>query len=85
LRVSVLIALDFPALDLPAKATSRPTSSGHWSKEGALVTNFANWKLIVLLSIVNSHLLLKKLYLLVYNALLSEMKRISSECLNSGG
>jgi hypothetical protein len=49
------------------------------------VTNFANWKLIVLLSIVNSHLLLKKLYLLVYNALLSEMKRISSECLNSGG
>lgn len=33
------MALDLPALDRPAKATSMPSSEGHWSKRAALVKN----------------------------------------------
>ena len=37
----VLIALDFPALDRPAKATSKPVSAGHWFTLAALMAYLA--------------------------------------------
>ena len=46
LLVKVLMALDLPALERPAKATSAPPSCGHSRIEGALVRNLAVWKLI---------------------------------------
>jgi hypothetical protein len=42
LLVSLLIALDLPALDHPAKATSAPLSGGHCLRLGALIRNFAD-------------------------------------------
>src|SRR5690606_34262854 len=44
--VSVFNALDLPALDRPAKATSRPISSGHWSTLLALLMKLAVWQSI---------------------------------------
>ena len=41
LGVSVLMALDLPALERPAKATSTPVSAGHSASEGALLKNAA--------------------------------------------
>ena len=41
LFVRVLMALDFPAFDRPAKATSFPVSSGACLIEGALSKNSA--------------------------------------------
>ena len=41
--VKVLIALDFPELDLPANATSHPTSGGAFSTALALCKNAA-WR-----------------------------------------
>lgn len=46
LSVSVLIALDFPAFERPAKATSEPDSAGHSLMLGALVKKRAVRKLI---------------------------------------
>ena len=39
MRVSVFMALDLPAFERPAKATSQPLSAGHCLSEGALVKN----------------------------------------------
>ena len=44
LWVSALMALDLPALERPAKATSRPESGGHSLMEGALLRNCTFWK-----------------------------------------
>ena len=41
--VSVFSALDLPALERPAKATSKPSSSGHWSTLAALSMNVDCW------------------------------------------
>lgn len=43
LSVNVLMALDLPALERPAKATSFPVSGGQFFSLGALVKNFA-WR-----------------------------------------
>ena len=47
LLVRVLMALDLPALERPAKATSTPLSGGHWARVGALMRNCAVRKLMV--------------------------------------
>jgi hypothetical protein len=47
--VSALIVLDLPALERPAKATSAPLSGGHCLRLGALVRNFADLKLILVI------------------------------------
>lgn len=41
--VRVFSALDLPALERPAKATSRPWSGGHWSTLAALMRKRACW------------------------------------------
>jgi hypothetical protein len=41
--VRVLIELDLPALDLPAKITSKPSSGGQPFKEGHESRNLAWW------------------------------------------
>jgi hypothetical protein len=51
LLVSVLSALDFPALERPANATSAPRSGGHCLRLGALIKNFAVLKLIFVILI----------------------------------
>ena len=40
-RVNVLIALDFPAFERPAKAISKPSSGGVDFKSGELLINLA--------------------------------------------
>lgn len=42
--VSLLMALDLPAFDLPANAISRPASLGHSESLLALWVKFARWK-----------------------------------------
>jgi hypothetical protein len=39
--VIALIALDFPALERPAIATSAPLSAGNWAAAAALIMNCA--------------------------------------------
>ena len=46
LRVSALMALDLPALERPAKATSEPISAGHSPTLLALVENCAERNLM---------------------------------------
>ncbi|MNE99220.1 hypothetical protein D3C80_1978660 [compost metagenome] len=41
--VKAFSALDLPALERPAKATSRPLSSGHWLTLAALMRKEACW------------------------------------------
>jgi hypothetical protein len=45
----VLSAVDFPAFDLPANATSIPSSGGHFDNEGALDKKVAVWKLMIVI------------------------------------
>jgi hypothetical protein len=47
--VKVLSAVDFPAFDLPANATSIPSSGGHFDNEGALDKKVAVWKLMIVI------------------------------------
>ena len=45
------MALDLPAFDLPAKATSAPESGINWDSSNALVTNLACLKEIVMVAV----------------------------------
>jgi hypothetical protein len=44
--VMALMALDLPALERPAKATSTALSAGQSCRRAALISKRANWKLI---------------------------------------